>query len=114
MQQVKFIFLITISFLITTVGFSQKASDDFSGKWKTEEGGTIEITKKDAGFQGVGVSTRKVVVKDLQFKNGKWVSEISNPLKDITANGEFILEGNKLKIIARKSFFSKTLYWVRL
>lgn len=114
MQQVKFIILISISFLITTVSFSQKASDDFSGKWKTEEGGTIEITKKDAGFQGVGVSTRKVVVKDLQFKNGKWVSEISNPLKDITANGEFILEGNKLKIIARKSFFSKTLYWVRL
>jgi uncharacterized protein (DUF2147 family) len=94
--------------------FSQKASDDFSGKWKTDEGGTIEISKKDGGFIGIGVTTKKLVIKDLQFKNGKWVSEIRNPLKDITANGEFILEGNKLKIIARKAFFSKTLYWIRL
>lgn len=114
MRHLKFTLLLAIFFLITNVVFSQKISDDFSGKWKTAEGGTIEITKKDAGFQGIGVTTKKVVVKDLQFKNGKWVSELRNPLKDIVANGEFILEGNQLKIIARKSFFSKTIYWTRL
>lgn len=114
MPAIKFALLIILFFCITPIVYAQKASDDFTGKWKTEEGGTIEITKKDEGFIGVGVSTKKIVVKDLQFKNGKWLSEISNPLKNITANGEFVLEGNKLKIIARKSFFSKTLYWTRL
>jgi len=113
MSAKKLINLICSLFLMSISLHAQKATDDFSGIWKTEEGGIIEITRKDAGFVGIGIKTKKIVVKDLQFKNGKWVSEISNPLKSITANGEFILEGNKLKIIARKAFFSKTIYWTR-
>jgi hypothetical protein len=100
--------------LITTAGFSQKATDDFSGKWKTEEGGIIEISRKELGFIGVGVLKKFVVLKDLQFKDGKWVSEMSNPTKNQTANCELLLEVNRIKIIARKGIFSKTLYWAKL
>jgi uncharacterized protein (DUF2147 family) len=93
--------------------FSQKPTDDFSGKWKTEEGGVVEISKKEAGFIGLGVPAKKVIIKDLQFKEGKWVSEINNPIKNVIANGEFLLDGNRIKIIAKKSVFSKTIYWTK-
>ena len=94
--------------------FFKKATDDFSGKWKTEEGGKIEITKKAGGFIGVGIIKKLVILKDLQFITGKWVSEITNPLKNRTANCELFLENNRIKIIARKGIFSKTIYWTKL
>jgi uncharacterized protein (DUF2147 family) len=100
--------------LIKTAAFSQKSTDDFSGKWKTAEGGIIEISRKESGFIGVGVLKKFVVLKDLQFKDGKWVSEMTNPAKNQTANCELLLEVNRIKIIARKGFFSKTIYWTKL
>ena len=104
------------SFLMfgSSFAFSQKATDDFSGKWETEEGGKIEITKKGGGFIGVGMIKKFVILKDLQFNTGKWVSEINNPLKNRTANCDLFLENNRIKIIARKGFFYKTIYWTKL
>jgi hypothetical protein len=107
------IFFLFLIFIKTTV-FSQKATDNFSGKWKTEEGGTIEVSRTESGFIGVGVARKYVVLKNLQFKNGKWVSEMTNPVKNQTANCELLLEGNRIKIIARKGLFSKTIYWEKL
>ena len=114
MRIYKSVMLCLFSILFCNLAFSQKATDDFSGKWKTEEGGTIEVSRKGAGFIGVGVLKKLVVLKDLQFKNGKWVSEMTNPTKNQTANCELLLEGNSIKIIARKGFFSKTIYWTKL
>ncbi len=114
MRNYKKAFILIILIFIGKFAFSQKSTDDFSGKWKTEEGGVIEISKKENGFVGLGVPAKKVIVKDLQFKDGKWVSELNNPIKNVTANGEFIMEGNRIKIIAKKSVFSKTIYWTKL
>ncbi len=100
--------------LMKTAVFSQRATNDFSGKWKTEEGGIIEISRKELGFIGVGVLKKFVVLKDLQFKDGKWVSEMTNPTKKQTANCELLVEVNRIKIIARKGIFSKTIYWTKL
>jgi hypothetical protein len=110
----KSFFLILFLMLIATAVFSQRATDDFSGKWKTEEGGIIEISRKELGFIGVGILKKFVVLKDLQFKDGKWVSEMSNPTQNQTANCELLLEVNRIKIIARKGIFSKTFYWSKL
>jgi hypothetical protein len=106
--------ILSLILFIGKFAFSQRPTDDFSGKWKTEEGGVVEFSKKENGFIGLGATSKKIVVKDLQFKEGKWLSEINNPLKNITANGEFLMEGNRIRIIARKSVFSKTLYWTKL
>jgi hypothetical protein len=108
--------ILVLSFLIflSINALSQKATDDFSGKWKTEEGGIIEVVRKESGFIGVGVIKKVVILKDLQFKKEKWVSEMTNPIKNQTANCELILEGNRIKIIARKGLFSKTIYWTKL
>ncbi len=107
---ISFLFLI----LLSNVAFSQKATDDFSGKWKTEEGGIVEISRFEKGFIGVGAVKKIVIMKDLEFVNGKWVSEMTNPTKHQTANCELVLEANRIKIIARKGIFSKTIYWTKL
>ncbi len=114
MNHFKSVLLFAFLILGSNLAYSQKATDDFCGKWKTEEGGTIEITKKDEGFIGIGVLRKWVILKDLQFVNGKWVSEMTNPIKNRTANCELVLENNRIKIIARKGIFSKTIYWTKL
>lgn len=50
---------------------SQKSTDNFSGKWKTEEGVIIEIIKSDASFNGKPIGKNVFVLKDLTFTNGK-------------------------------------------
>jgi hypothetical protein len=114
MSHYKVFFLFSFLLLISSVVFSQKATDDFSGIWKTEEGGMIEISKKENGFIGMGLAKKILILKDLQFINGKWVSEMTNPIKNQTANCELFLEANRIKIIARKGIFSKTIFWTKL
>lgn len=114
MPNYKSVLFFTILMFLGEYAFSQKVTDDFSGKWKTEEGATVEISKKETGFTGVGAINKKTIVKDLQFKDRSWVSEITNPVKNVTANAIFLLEGNRIKIVAKKGFFSKTFYWSKL
>lgn len=113
MKKHKSFALFTLMMLVGSFSYAQKQSDDFSGKWKTAEGGVVEISKKGNGFVGFGAINKLLIVKDLQFKDNQWVSEITNPIKNITVNAEFLLDGNKIKIIAKKSLFSKTIYWTK-
>jgi uncharacterized protein (DUF2147 family) len=99
-----------IGLMVSTFAFAQKASDNFTGKYKTDDGGIITIAKTSTGFVGTD-ETKKVVLKDVKFDGKEWKATIINPKKDITASGEILLEGNKLKIVARKGFISKTIYW---
>jgi len=99
-----------IGLMVSTFAFAQKASDNFTGKYKTDDGGIITIAKTSTGFVGTD-ETKKVVLKDVKFDGKEWKATIINPKKDITASGEILLEGNKLKIVAHKGFLSKTIYW---
>ena len=58
---------------------SQKSTDNFSGKWKKEEGVTIEIIKSDASFNRKPIGKNVFVLKDLTFTNGKWFGVLTNP-----------------------------------
>ena len=58
---------------------SQKSTDNFSGKWKKEEGVIIEIIKSDASFNGKPIGKNVFVLKDLTFTNGKWFGVLTNP-----------------------------------
>jgi uncharacterized protein (DUF2147 family) len=102
-------FLLT-SLLVSTFAFAQKATDNFTGKYKTDDGGIITIVKTSTGFVGTD-ETKKIVLKDVKFDGKEWKATIINPKKDITASGEILLVGNKLKIVAHKGFLSKTIYW---
>jgi uncharacterized protein (DUF2147 family) len=105
----KLIYLL-IAMAMTSVAFAQKATDNFVGKYKTDDGGMITVTKTAAGFLGTD-ETKKVVLKDVKFDGKEWKATIYNPKKDMTASGEILLESNKLKIVAHKGFLSKTIYW---
>ena len=105
-----FVFLVGI--LMSSVTFAQGVTDDFSGKWKTDEGDII-ISKSAAGFVGEAEKKKVVILKDINFSAGQWVSVIYNPKKDVTADCELYLEGNQLKIVATKGLFSKTVVWTK-
>jgi uncharacterized protein (DUF2147 family) len=102
-------FLLT-GLMVTTFAFAQKSTDDFAGKYKTDDGGIITVIKTATGFVGTD-ETKKVVLKDVKFDGKEWKATIYNPKKDMTASGEILLEANRLKIVAHKGFLSKTIYW---
>ena len=109
----KIISLFIVSISLHLSSFSQKASDDFSGKWKTDEGVIISISKTENGFIGKAGIKDIVVLKSVKFADGRWSGIVYNPKKDITANCELQLETDRIKIIARKGLFSKTIYWTK-
>jgi len=106
---IKAIFILT-GFLVTTFSFAQKSTDNFTGKYKTDDGGTVIITKTSNGFVGID-DMKKVVLKDIKFDGKEWKGTTYNPKKNMTASCEILLDGNKLKIVAHKGFLSKTIYW---
>lgn len=104
--------LASIILAAATNTFAQKATDNFNGTWKTEEGKTVIIKNNSKkGFEGH--LDGKYVLKDIAFANGKWTGAIIDASRDITAKCEMKFEGNKLKIVAKKGPFSKTIYWTK-
>jgi hypothetical protein len=100
-------------FLSTSIS-AQKASDDFTGRWKAPKGDIIKVYKTKSGFIGKTVKEGIVVLKDVKFIEGKWQAIIMNPRENIIADCELILETNKIKIIATKGIFQKKLYWLKV
>ena len=99
-----------IAVTMSSAAFAQKATDNFAGKYKTDDGGIVTITKTATGFVGIN-ETKAFVLKDVKFDGKEWKATIINPKQNITASGEILIEGNKLKIVARKGPISKTIYW---
>lgn len=109
----KYIFILLAILFFNKVVFAQKITDDFSGKWKAPKGAIIIVTKVDDGFIGKTEIEKAVVLKDVKFYNGKWIAVVLNPKADLVANCELILYSTKLKIIAKKGVFRRTLYWIK-
>ncbi|HEY8661749.1 MAG TPA: hypothetical protein VIL78_22120 [Hanamia sp.] len=99
--------------IFTVSAFSQKATDNFSGKWKTATEKIVVITKAGNQFVGMVEGTNMLILKDLAFDGSKWKGIIQNPKENKSAKCEAVLEAGKLKLIARKGMFSKTFYWVK-
>jgi hypothetical protein len=93
---------------------AQKASDDFSGRWKAPKGDVIKVYKTKSGFIGKTVKEGVIVLKEVKFIEDKWTAIIMNPRENIVAECELILELGKLKIIAKKGPFQRTLYWTKV
>ena len=106
----KKLFYLMIAVTMSFAAFAQKATDNFAGKYKTDDGEIVTITKTATGFIGMD-EMKMVVLKDVKFDGKEWKATIINPKKDMTASGEILIEGNKLKIVARKGPMSKTIYW---
>jgi hypothetical protein len=110
-MQKTILLLIAICFSKTVM--AQKATDNFSGKWKTAESVIIEITKSGAFFNGKPTGKNIFILKNLTFNNGKWIGTLTNPKKNITAYCEAYLEDNKIKFVAKKGMMKKEILWTK-
>jgi hypothetical protein len=109
-----------LSFLIflfytSSLLFAQSATDDFTGKWKAEEGKIVEITRSGNVYTGIGIPEKVEVLKDVKFRDGKWEGIVRNPLNKKEAKCEVELNGpDKLKIIAKIGKFRKIFFWTKV
>ncbi|NJL13136.1 MAG: hypothetical protein HC913_09140 [Microscillaceae bacterium] len=55
----KNLFVLMGLFLCVQVAFAQKSTDNFEGKWKSEDGQIIEITKNEGVFLGTASKNGK-------------------------------------------------------
>ncbi len=106
--------LVPVMLLFSVFVFGQKASDNFTGKWKTEEGVHIEISKNQKSFTGKIVKNNKMVVENLHFTDGKWSATMISPKDGTKVNATLTLEGNKINIAVKKGIISKTIIWTKL
>ena len=111
MSQKLFISIAFIALSLFTI--AQKASDDFTGKWKAPKGAIIIISKSIDGFIGKTETEGALVLKEVKYINNKWTGIIMNPKENLVARCELVLQTDKLKIIAKKGIFKKTLYWAK-
>ena len=107
----KTLFLGILSLLFCFSLHAQNATDDFSGKWKVPEGKVVEIKKKGAQFEGTTLDRKKIILKEVTFKKGKWQGTLIRPEDDVEFPCELTLKGGQLKVKAYKGILSKTLTW---
>lgn len=108
----KKLFFVITGLLVSAISFGQSATDDFSGKWKAEEGAIITITKTDGRFTGLDPKGRPTLY-NIRFEKNEWKGTVENHESGQKGNCEIYLEGKKLRIVAHKGIFSKTIYWVK-
>ena len=107
--------ILTIAlFFISAGALAQKANDNFAGKWKADEGKFVVVTKSGNSFTGVTADKNFIMLSDVKFTDGKWKGTIIRPEDGAKANCELMFEDGKLKIVAHKGIFSKTIYWTRV
>jgi uncharacterized protein (DUF2147 family) len=100
-------------FILSDSVFAQKASDDFTGKWKAPKGAIIIVSKTKEGFLGHTESEKALVLKDVKYINNKWTGIVMNPKENLVAKCELFLEANAIRIIAKKAGFHRTIIWTK-
>lgn len=97
----------------TMIAFAQQATDDFTGKWKTEDGNFISISKRNGKFIGLDGKNRETLY-NIHFDDGKWKGIAENHEKGNKANCEIYLLENKIKMVAHRGFYTKTFIWTKV
>lgn len=98
----------------SAIVFAQQATDDFTGKWKTEEGDIVTISKNNQKqFAGVDYKNR-LCLYNIRFEKGLWAGTAENHDEGRKADCEIYLLDDRLKIVAHKGFFSKTFFWTKV
>lgn len=108
----KLVVVIVMSFM-SVIAFGQKATDNYAGKWKTDEGVMVDITKSGSTFMGTVVEKKKVILENLRFDDNKWTATMVRPKDGAEATATVTLNGNKMNIVVKKGFVSKTLVWTK-
>lgn len=109
------VMLLFIAICFSKIGIAQKATDNFSGKWKTAEGSIIVITKSNGAFIGKPIGKEYKILEDLQFINGRWLGYFPKQKhKCIKVACEANLQGNKIKFFTKVGYYYKEFYWTKM
>jgi hypothetical protein len=108
------LFLTLVLSVFSMMVYAQKSTDNFSGKWKTDKGEIIEISKNGSSFIGKAGEKKKVVVENLHFDNQKWIAMIIKPKDGEKINATLTLMGNNINILVKKGIMSKKIVWTKV
>lgn len=105
--------LSTALFLFSALAtFAQKSTDNLAGNWKTPQGKVIMINSTvNSTFNGTVKDKNIMVLKDVKFSGGKWKGQLIKPDDGSKINCEVLLDGDKLRLTAKKGPFSKEIIW---
>jgi uncharacterized protein (DUF2147 family) len=109
----KRIVLLLAVFAFSFFTFGQKATDNFEGKWKTDEGVIIEISKTGVVFKGIALEKKVLVLENLKYTEGKWTATVIKPKDGTRVNAEVTLLGSKINILVKKGMMSRTIIWTK-
>jgi hypothetical protein len=103
------LFLTLALSVFSIIANSQNSTGNFSGKWKTDKGELIEITKIENNFIGTTGEMKKIMIENLHFSNGKWTATMIRPNDGEKIDASVTLIGNKINIFVKKGIISKTI-----
>lgn len=105
--------IIFLMFVSVSLSFAQKADDNFSGNWISEQGPLVQITKSGDTFNGINVEHNKLVLENLKYNGSEWTGTLIKPKDGSKYDCTALLEGNKLNLTVKKGLFSKTIVWTK-
>lgn len=97
--------------LISFASFGQKAKDDFTGKWRTENQMMVDVLKRGNSFYGT--AGPKIILDDLHYADGVWKGTFFRPFKNQKFECTAILAGDKMKITIKKGPVTETVTWTK-
>lgn len=112
MKNITFVFV----FLLGAISINAQSIE---GLWNTGKENTIvKIKKVDNLYEGAIYSSDnsnapigKLIVKDIEKKEGTYIGKIYVDKKRKWYNAEFIRTGNKLKVTVSSGLMDKTVDW---
>lgn len=106
--------LFTLSLLfISFCMYAQKPSDDFSGKWLSDDKSVLTIKKEAGYFVGYDEKGNKVIY-DVRFEDDAWEGRGRDPFTGISANCELSFDGARLKVRGGIGFIKTNHYFTRM
>ena len=99
--------------LLPFITFGQKPTDNFEGKWKTEDGVIIAISKTGAVFKGIALEKNVVVLENLKYADGQWTATLIKPKDGVRVSAGVTLLGSKINLLVKKGLLSKTIIWTK-
>ena len=97
---------------IAAIGVAQKPTDDFSGKWLSEDKSVVTIKKEGGYFVGYDDKGNKVLY-DIHFEDDGWIGRGRDPFTGISGSCEVSFDGNRLKLRGGLGFIKTNHYFTR-
>jgi uncharacterized protein (DUF2147 family) len=117
----------TVLALFISLSVSAQKEKDILGEWKTDDNANVEaeiFISNDGLFygkviqdNGKKVTNGKIILKKFVYdsKSNSFKGKMSPHDRDMEVNATITFESNdKLKVVARKFLFSKTIYFLRI